>query len=137
MPDKNQSPGSISYGLALELFQPLFYTQNGHKGTFFGHGYHGSITDFFLCFHPCLPNARIASVKSVYYFYLCPPCFFLRFMPLAVVGISQAIQLPIAIFATIGFILYGQIDFTLGFTLGIVQSVGVIFRGRIAQNQLV
>jgi uncharacterized membrane protein YfcA len=63
---------------------------------------------------------------------LVPLLLLLRFMPLAAIGISQAIQLPIAIFATIGFMLYGQIDFYLGFTLGMVQSVGVIFGGKIA-----
>ena len=55
---------------------------------------------------------------------LVPILLLLSFMPLAAVGISQAIQLPIAIFATIGFMLYGQIDFYLGFILGIVQAVG-------------
>lgn len=65
---------------------------------------------------------------------LVPLLLLLRFQPLAAVGISQAIQLPIAIFATIGFILYGRIDFYLGFTLGIVQSVGVIVGGKIAHT---
>jgi len=63
---------------------------------------------------------------------LVPTLLLLQFMPLAAVGISQAIQLPIAIFATIGFILFGQIDFYLGITLGIIQSIGVILGGRIA-----
>ena len=65
---------------------------------------------------------------------LVPLLLLLRFMPLAAVGISQAIQLPIAVFATIGFMLYGQIDFSLGITLGLVQSVGVIFGGKIAHT---
>lgn len=65
---------------------------------------------------------------------LVPTLLFLQFMPLAAVGISQAIQLPIAIFATIGFLLYGQIDFHLGITLGVVQSVGVILGGTIAHT---
>ena len=65
---------------------------------------------------------------------LVPILFLLQFMPLAAVGISQAIQLPIAIFATIGFILYGRIDFSLGITLGMVQSLGVIFGGKIAHS---
>jgi hypothetical protein len=65
---------------------------------------------------------------------LVPLLLLLRFMPLAAVGISQAIQLPIAIFATIGFMLYGQIDFYLGFTLGMVQSFGVILGGKIAHT---
>ena len=65
---------------------------------------------------------------------LVPLLLLLGSLPLAAVGISQAIQLPIAIFATIGFMLYGQIDFYLGFTLGIVQSVGVIIGARIAHT---
>jgi len=48
------------------------------------------------------------------------------------VGISQVIQIPIAVMATIGFMLFGQIDFLLGLTLGIVQAVGVIIGGTIA-----
>ncbi|GAG60977.1 unnamed protein product, partial [marine sediment metagenome] len=33
----------------------------------------------------------------------------LGFMSLAAVGISQVIQIPIAIMATVGFVLFGQI----------------------------
>ncbi len=65
---------------------------------------------------------------------LVPILLLLQFVPLIAVGISQAIQIPIAIFATIGFILYGEINFSLGLTLGIVQSLGVIFGGKIAHN---
>jgi hypothetical protein len=65
---------------------------------------------------------------------LVPTLLLLGFMSLAAVGISQAIQLPIAILATIGFMLFGQIDFRLGLTLGIVQSVGVILGGTIAHT---
>lgn len=53
---------------------------------------------------------------------------------LAAIGISQAIQLPLAIFATIGFTLYGQIDLRLGLTLGIVQAVGVVIGAGIAHS---
>ena len=63
---------------------------------------------------------------------LVPTLLLLQFMPLAAVGISQAIQLPIAIFATFGFLLFGQIDIPLGIALGIIQSIGVIFGGKIA-----
>jgi len=65
---------------------------------------------------------------------LVPILLLLQFMPLAAVGISQAIQLPIAIFATIGFVLYGEINFSLGFTLGMVQSIGVLVGGKIAHS---
>jgi hypothetical protein len=53
---------------------------------------------------------------------------------LAAIGVSQAIQLPLAIFATIGFALYGQIDLRLGLTLGIVQAVGVVIGAGIAHS---
>lgn len=65
---------------------------------------------------------------------LVPTLLFLQFLPLAAVGISQAIQLPIAVFATIGFVLFGQIDFSLGIALGIIQSIGVVIGSKIAHN---
>ena len=65
---------------------------------------------------------------------LVPTLLLLQFLPLAAVGISQAIQLPIAIFATLGFFLFGQIDFYLGITLGIIQSIGVILGAKIAHT---
>jgi uncharacterized membrane protein YfcA len=65
---------------------------------------------------------------------LVPILLLLGYISLTAVGISQAIQLPIAIFATLGFILYGKIDFELGVILGIVQSLGVIIGGKIAHT---
>ena len=65
---------------------------------------------------------------------LVPLLLLLGFISLTAVGISQAIQLPIAIFATIGFIIYGQIDFQLGLILGMIQSPGVIIGGKIAHT---
>jgi len=65
---------------------------------------------------------------------LVPTLLLLQFMPLSAVGVSQAIQLPIAIFATIGFVLFSQIDFSLGIILGIIQSIGVILGGKIAHK---
>ncbi|MGD9093734.1 MAG: sulfite exporter TauE/SafE family protein [Anaerolineales bacterium] len=63
---------------------------------------------------------------------LLPILLYLGFLPLAAVGISQAIQLPIAIFATTGFWLFGQINYQLGIILGIVQAVGVVIGAAIA-----
>ena len=63
---------------------------------------------------------------------LVPTLLLFGFMSLATVGISQVIQIPIAVMATIGFMLFGQIDFFLGFILGIVQAVGVIIGGTFA-----
>jgi len=65
---------------------------------------------------------------------LVPLLLTLGYLPLSAVGISQAVQLPIAIFATLGFILYGQIDFGLGIGLGLVQSLGVILGGLVAHK---
>ncbi len=65
---------------------------------------------------------------------LVPLLLFLGFMPLTAVGISQAIQLPIALFATLGFILFGEIDYSLGITLGLVQALGVLLGGKIAHT---
>ncbi len=53
---------------------------------------------------------------------------------LVAVGIGQAIQLPIAIFASIGFTIQGQIDFPLGTMLGIVQAVSVVLGAEIAHK---
>lgn len=65
---------------------------------------------------------------------LLPVLLLLGLVPLVAIGIGQAIQIPIAIFATTGYILYGQIDFMLGVTLGVVQAVGVVLGGMIAHT---
>lgn len=65
---------------------------------------------------------------------LVPLLLTLGYLPLSAVGISQAVQLPIAVFATLGFLLYGQMDFGLGVALGLVQSVGVVFGGLVAHR---
>jgi uncharacterized membrane protein YfcA len=53
---------------------------------------------------------------------------------LVAVGVSQVIQIPVAAFASIGFGLYGQIDFGLGTTIGIIQAMGVVLGARIAHS---
>ena len=58
----------------------------------------------------------------------------MHFPALAAIGISRIIQLPIAIFGSIGFGLYGQIDFKLGTIIGIIQTFGVIAGARIAHT---
>lgn len=50
------------------------------------------------------------------------------------IGISQPIQLPIAIFAALGFLLYGQINIGLGLHLGIVQAVGAFLGAQVAHR---
>ena len=53
---------------------------------------------------------------------------------LLAIGLSQAIQLPIAVFASAGFFLYGEIDFKIGALLGGVQAIAVIIGAQIAHN---
>ena len=65
---------------------------------------------------------------------LVPTLLLFGFPALAAVGISQVIQLPVAVFATLGFLMFGQIDFSLGLTLGIVQAFGVVVGGKIAHT---
>lgn len=63
------------------------------------------------------------------------PIFLLLGVPaLHAVGVVQGIQLPLAISASVGFILFGQIDFGLGTTLGVVQAVGVWIGAQIAHQ---
>jgi uncharacterized protein len=65
---------------------------------------------------------------------LVPILIFLDIPALAAIGVSQVIQLPVAIFASIGFGLYGKIDFELGTTIGIIQAIGVVFGAWIAHS---
>lgn len=65
---------------------------------------------------------------------LVPILIILHYPTLKSIGISQAIQLPIAIFAIIGFWLYGHIDLDLGLHLGIVQAIGVYIGAQIAHR---
>jgi uncharacterized membrane protein YfcA len=65
---------------------------------------------------------------------LIPILITLHYPALITIGISQAIQLPIAVFAVISFWLYGQIDLGLGLHLGIAQAVGVYIGAQIAHR---
>ena len=65
---------------------------------------------------------------------LVPILITLHYPALKSIGISQAIQLPIAVFAVIGFWLYGQIDLGLGLHLGIAQAAGVYIGAHIAHR---
>ena len=60
--------------------------------------------------------------------------FFFNMPTLVAIGISQAIQLPIAVFTSVGFSLYGKIDFKLGALLGIIQAIGVVVGAQIAHK---
>jgi len=65
---------------------------------------------------------------------LLPILIFIDMPALAAIGVSQAIQLPIAIFATAGFLLFGSIDIELGIQLGLIMAVGVIIGAQIAHK---
>ncbi len=63
------------------------------------------------------------------------PIFLLFSVPtLVAIGVSQAIQLPIAVFSTVGFSLYGEIDFKLGALLGMILAIGVVVGAEIAHR---
>ena len=65
---------------------------------------------------------------------LVPILITLHYPALKSIGISQAVQLPIALFAVLGFWLYGQIDLELGVHLGIAQAAGVYIGAQIAHR---
>lgn len=63
---------------------------------------------------------------------LVPILLLLRAPMLATVGAAQAVALPVAAFSTVGYVLYGSVDFLLGTMLGLVAVVGVVLGARIA-----
>ncbi len=65
---------------------------------------------------------------------LLPILIFFNMPALVAIGVSQAIQLPIAVFTSVGFSLYGKIDFKLGALLGIIQAIGVVVGAQIAHK---
>jgi uncharacterized protein len=65
---------------------------------------------------------------------LVPILMTLHYPALKSIGISQAVQLPIALFAVAGFWLYGQIDWQLGLHLGITQAIAAYFGAQIAHR---
>ena len=65
---------------------------------------------------------------------LVPILITLGYSALKTIGISQAIQLPIAVFAAAGYWLYGQLDWSLGIHLGIAQAIGVFIGAQIAHR---
>jgi uncharacterized membrane protein YfcA len=63
---------------------------------------------------------------------LVPILLWLRIPILSAIGLSQAIQLPIASFATIGNAYFGAIDLRLGALLAVALAVGAWIGGRVA-----
>ena len=63
---------------------------------------------------------------------LIPVLLLLRAPVRASVGAAQAVALPVVVFSTAGYVLYGSVDFFLGTAVGLVAAVGVVFGARIA-----
>ncbi len=63
---------------------------------------------------------------------LVPILVFMRAPVLPAIGASQAIQIPVALFSTLGYILFGRVDFALGTALGIAMIIGVLIGTRFA-----
>ena len=63
---------------------------------------------------------------------LMPILLALRIPALAAIGASQAIQLPVAGFATLGYAPAGRVDFLFGGALGLAEVLGVVLGTRVA-----
>ena len=57
---------------------------------------------------------------------LIPILVFMQAQVLGAVGASQVVQIPVAIFGTVGFLVYGRVDFFLGTLLGVLLMIGVL-----------
>lgn len=58
----------------------------------------------------------------------------LRVPPLHAIGTAQVVQLPVAVFATVGYALYGDLDPLLGTLLGVTQAGAVLLGARLAHT---
>lgn len=65
---------------------------------------------------------------------LIPILLLLGVSPLTAVGASQVIQIPVAAFATVGFVRYGHVDFVLGTILGAIAMIGVLLGAVLAHR---
>lgn len=65
---------------------------------------------------------------------LVPLLVWLNYPVLTAVGLSQVIQLPISVLATLGNALHGQVDINLGIGLGVALIVGVALGVRLAHR---
>jgi uncharacterized membrane protein YfcA len=63
---------------------------------------------------------------------LVPILILMRAPTLTAIGVSQVVQILVAIFSTVGYVLFGQVDFFLGTTLGLVAAAGVVIGTRVA-----
>lgn len=53
---------------------------------------------------------------------------------LNVIGVAQAIQLPVAVFASVGYLFFGEVDLPVATALGLTQAAGVSFGARLAHR---
>ena len=65
---------------------------------------------------------------------LVPILVWLKVPVLTAVGLSQAVQLPIASLATAGNLLYGSVNIIVGFTLAIALMIGASIGARVAHS---
>lgn len=63
---------------------------------------------------------------------LLPMLLLLGLSALPAIGISQVVQLPIALFSSVGFFLHGSVNVTAGILLGVTQAAGVLVGARLA-----
>ena len=63
---------------------------------------------------------------------LIPILMFLNVPVIVAIGISQVVQLPIAVFASVGFSLYGHLDIKMGVMLGLIQAGAVLVGAKMA-----
>lgn len=91
----------------------------------------------------CLGHGRLAAIGLVSGFgsalsgtggplILVPLLVWLQVPALTAVGLSQVIQVPIAVLATIGNVTYGHIDWGLGTAIAVLLMLGVVLGARIA-----
>ncbi len=63
---------------------------------------------------------------------LVPILIWMKLPILMAVGLSQIIQLPISILATIGNLIHGHVDFALGIGIAVLMIFGVVIGARLA-----
>jgi uncharacterized membrane protein YfcA len=65
---------------------------------------------------------------------LVPILVWLKVPVLTAVGLSQAVQLPIASLATLGNLMYGSVNMIVGVTLAVALMIGAAIGARIAHS---
>ncbi len=65
---------------------------------------------------------------------LVPMLIWFKWPVLTVVGLSQFIQLPISLLATLGNVMHGEVNFALGFAIAAIMVIGVTFGSALAHR---